>query len=314
MMGPCALLVSVTVCVSVLGTSAKPLGSLSQDLGLPRRLRRSIPANSPYEADIMPYLASEPLYSDISQALAARLANYPSEEWLAQALERMGPARRVEPTQDNMSLQQLVEEGQRRDKEAMYLANLLQMWNQINQGRGYSEQLQSLRGPLPDEGFQGSYADYDETNVASTPIRPQVTRNQMAQAMQNHYRQNVGFEVPAPRLQLDEQNENGIPVDEEMLRYLVTRVLSAMSEAELPQRLPAPPPRRLRRSLDEGRVGDPPPNLLRVKRLDDNLDPEYAPGALLRRKRIENGLDSQTRNKRLSEHRVAEQLLKYLPD
>ncbi|XP_053551424.1 uncharacterized protein LOC128642667 [Bombina bombina] len=318
MMGPFVLLMAVTVCLSVLETSGKPFRSSSQD-GIPRRFRRSIPVSNPYEADIMSYLPPEPiepLYPEISQAMAAHLASYLNEELLAQALERMGPGHRVEPTQDNISLQQLVEEGQRRDKEAMYLANLLQMWNQINQGQGYAEQqLQSLKGPLmADDGFQGAYPDYDETSVSSVPINPQVLRNQMAQVLQSRYRQNGGYEGPAPRLQLDDHSGNGKTMDEEMLRYLVTRVLSAMSETEMPQRLPPPSTRRLRRSLDDEHVGDSTPNLLRVKRLDDNTEPDYPPGMLLRRKRIEDGPEIQSRNKRLTEHRVAEQLLKYLPE
>ncbi|KAM4697048.1 proSAAS [Rhinophrynus dorsalis] len=318
MMGPCVLLVAVTVCASVRSTLGKPLGGLPHDdLGIPRRFRRSLPVNNPYESDMMSYLPSESLrnealYPDISKAMLARLSAYPQEELLAQALERMGSSRKLDPARDNLSLQQLVEEGQRRDKEAMYLANLLHLWNQISQGRGgYPEQLQGLRGSLKTEGeFQRPYQDYDETGVA--PIRPQATRNQMPQALQSRYRQDGGYEGPAQ--QPEEISEDGIPMDEEMLRYLVTRVLSAMSEAEMPQRLSPNPTRRLRRSLTEEHMGDSPTNLLRVKRLDDNPDSDYDPSGLLRRKRIDGDLEGQTRPKHYTDHRVTEQLLQYLPE
>ncbi|MEE6517981.1 hypothetical protein FKM82_028661 [Ascaphus truei] len=284
--------------------------------------------NIPYEADMTSYspseqLSNEAFYPEISQAMLARLAGYPQEELLAQALERMGSPRRMEQAQDTLSLQQLIEEGQRRDKEAMYLANLLHLWNQINQGRGYPEQLQGLRGPLQAEGgYQGPYQDYDETSAVSNPIRPQVSRNQMSQALQGRYRQDLGFEGPPSHLQLEEPNEDGMSMDEELLRYLVTRVLSGINEAEIPQHLSPSPTRRLRRSLEEERLGEH-PNLLRVKQLEDgneNIDSDYAPppSGLLRMKRIgrpvREELTLPTHPKRYVHPRVTEQLLKYLPE
>ncbi|XP_063289123.1 uncharacterized protein LOC134573353 [Pelobates fuscus] len=309
MKGPCVLFVALTVCNSI----AKPLGSISQDeLGISHRFRRSLPVNLPFEPEMLSYMPpessrNEPLYPDMNQAMLARLLTaYPQEELLAQALERMGSQHRVEPTQDNLSLHQLLEEGHRRDKETLYLANLLHLWNQINQARGYSEQVP--RGPMKIDGdFPRSYQDYDETGLG--PIRPQVTRSQMAQAL-SHYRQDGGYEGPSLRLQSEEPNDEAVPMDEDMLRYLMTRVLSAMSE--VPQRLPPTSNRRMRRAIDDEMKGDLSPNLLRVKRLDDELDSDYATNGLLRRKRIDGDLDTQP--KHFSEHRMTERLLKYLPD
>ncbi|KAG8447332.1 hypothetical protein GDO86_014701 [Hymenochirus boettgeri] len=321
MMGPCVLLVAVTVCVCVPGMLGKPLGSLSRnDLGISHRIRRSLATSNLYDADLMSYLPSESmrdevLYPEMSPAVISRLAAYPQEDLLAQALERMESTHRPGPSQDSMTLQQLAEEGQRRDKEALYLANLLHLWNQISQGRGYLEQLQGHRGALRREReFPRSYQDYDEEDVPSSPIRPQGSaRNQLAQVLQGRYRQDDGYEGPASRLQQEDVNQDGIPMDEEMLRYLVTRVLSTMSESEMPQRLSSPSTHRLRRSLPENPVPDSPPNLLRVKRLDDIPDADYNPSGLLRRKRIDGDLDIQALPKHFTEHRVAE-LLKYLPD
>ncbi|XP_053329453.1 uncharacterized protein LOC128503401 [Spea bombifrons] len=314
MLGPHVLLVAVTVCASVLGTLGKPLLGVSHDdLGI-RRVRRSLPASGPYEADVLSYLPAEnlrnePLYPDISQAMLARLAAYPQEELLAQALERMA-SRRVEPNQENLSFQQLLEDGQRREKENVYLANLLHLWNQIGQGRGYPEQLQGLRGPLKPEGdVQRTYQNYDENGAGS--VRPPLSRNQMAQAL-SHYRQDGPYDVGAFRMQPEEPSDEGVPVDEEMLRYLVTRVLSAMSEAEMPQRIAPPPGRRMRRSTDQEINGDFTSNLLRVKRLDDDPDADYESAGLLRRKRIDG--DLETRPKHFPDQRVTEQLLRYLPN
>ncbi|XP_075115702.1 proSAAS [Leptodactylus fuscus] len=318
-MGPCILLVAVTVCVCVPSALSKPLGVLTHDdLGGARRVRRSLP----YDADMMSYVPSEPvrnepLYPDLSQAMLARLAAYPQEELLARALERMGNSRRVEPTHDSPSLQQLVEESQRRDKETMYLANLLHLWNQINQGKAYVDQLPGFPGPVPSDisEYQRPYQDYDDTGVVTSRTRPQMSRNQMAQALQSHYRQNRAFEGPALHLQPEETNDDGYPMDEEMLRYLVTRVLSAMNDAEMSQRLQSSPPRRMRRSLDDDHDEDTPANLLRVKRLDtDNIVPDYTSNGLLHRKRIEGDHDIQSRPQHFTDQRVTEQLLKYFPE
>ncbi|KAE8581942.1 hypothetical protein XENTR_v10019881 [Xenopus tropicalis] len=292
-----------------------PLGSVSHDdLGMSHRFRRSVPANLPYDVDMMPYLSSESLqeealYPDINPVLLSRLSAFPQEALLA-AMERSGSNNRAEPLQDNLALQQLLEDGQRRDKEALYLANLLHLWNQINQGRGFPDQLQPPRGSLQrDREALRSYQDYDETALAPRSVRPQVPRNQMAQS---RYRQDGGYQATAPQLPQEEVGEDGVPMDEEMLRFLVTRVLSAMSEAEMPQRLSPPPARRLRRSLAENPPGDPPTNLLRIKRPDSPPEPDYVPSGLLRRKRIDGDLEARPGH--YAEQRFAEQLLKYLPD
>ncbi|XP_018413517.1 PREDICTED: uncharacterized protein LOC108788274 [Nanorana parkeri] len=319
-MGPCVVLVAVTVCLSVPSILGKPLGLLAHDdLGAPLRVRRSLPANIPYEADMMSYvqpeaLRNEPLYADLNQAMLARFAAYPQEELLAQALERMGSPRRLDSARNGPSLQQLVEEGQRRDKETIYLANLLHLWNQINQGKVYTDQLQAYAGPAQPEGdYQRPYQDYDETEVVTSRTRPQASRNQMAQALQSYYRQNRAFEGPALRLAPEEANDDGYPMDEEMLRYLVTRVLSAMSEAEMPQRLSSKAPRRMRRSLEDDRSEDAPENLLRVKRLDTD-NPDYAANGVVHRKRPEGELEHQRGAQHFTDQRVTEQLLKYFPE
>ncbi|XP_066436060.1 proSAAS [Eleutherodactylus coqui] len=314
-MGPWIVLVAVTACLSVPGAVSKPLGVMSHDdLGAARRLRRSLP----YEADMMSYLPPEPArketsYPDLSQAMMARLSAYPQEELLGRALERMGNPRRVEPTHDSPSLQQLVEEGQRRDKEALYLANLLHLWNQIHQGKAFVEQLQSFPGAVPSDlaDYQRQYQDYDDHGVVGSRARPQISRNQMAQ--QSHYRQNRAYEAPAIHLQPEGTNDDRYAMDEDMLRYLVTRVLSAMNDAEMPRRLPPSAPRRMRRSLEDNLDEDTPANLLRVKRLDtDNTD--YTPNGLLHRKRIEGDPDIQIRPQHFTDQRVTEQLLKYFPE
>ncbi|KAM9326676.1 LOW QUALITY PROTEIN: proSAAS [Gastrophryne carolinensis] len=319
-MGPWIVLVAVTVCLSVPSALGKPLGVLTRDdLEVPRRIRRSLQANIPYDSDMMSYvppeaLRNEPLYNEINQAMLARLAGYPQEELLAQALERMGSPRRVDSTRSGPSLQQLVEEGQRRDKETMYLANLLHLWNQMNQGKAFADQLQGFAGPVqPDVDYPRPYDDYDDTEMVTSRTRPQVSRNQMAQAVQNHYRQNRGYESPAIRLPSEEASDNGYPMDEEMLRYLVARVLSAMSEAEVAQRLAPNSPRRMRRSLEDDHNEDTPANLLRVKRLDTD-NPDYTASGMLHRKRSEGELESQRGPQHFTDQRVTEHLLKYFPE
>ncbi|XP_068104071.1 proSAAS [Hyperolius riggenbachi] len=319
-MGPCIVLVAVTVCLSIPDALGKPLGALTHDdFGVPRRVRRSLPASIPYDADIMSYVPSEalrnePLYSEVNQAMLARLAAYPQEELLAQALEKMGSNRRMDPVRNGPSLQQLMEESQRRDKETLYLANLLHMWNQINQGKAYADQLQGFAGPVQSEvDYQKPYPDYDETEVVTSRTRPQASRNQMEQALRSYYRQSRGYDGPAYRLQQEEVNGDGYPMDEEMLRYLVTRVLSAMNEAEIPPRLPPNPPRRMRRSLEDDHSEDTPANLLRVKRLDTD-NPDYPTNGMPHRKRGEGDAESQRGSQHFTDQRVAEQLLKYFPE
>ncbi|XP_018087957.2 uncharacterized protein LOC108699847 [Xenopus laevis] len=317
MMGPCVLLVAVTVCVCALGTFAKPLGSVAHDNdGMSHRFRRSLPAGIPFDTDMMSYLPAEslqeePLYPDINPALLSRLAAYPQDELLA-ALEKFGSNHRTDPLQDSRALQQLAQEGQWRDKEAKYLANLMHLWNQISQGRGYPEQLAALRGSIQRNGqFTRSYQDYDDTSLAPRSIRPKVPRNQMSEAAQSRYWQDGGYQATGPHMQQEEVNNDGILMDEEMLRFLVTQVLSAMSEAEMPQRLSSTPPRRLRRSLSENPPGDAPSDLLRIKRIESLPDPDYVTNGLLRRKQIDG--DLEVRPGPYVEQRVTEQLLKYLP-
>lgn len=88
-----------------------------------------------------------------------------------------------------------------------------------------------------------------------------------------------------------------------------------MNDAEMSQRLPPSPPRRMRRSLEDDQDEGTPANLLRVKRLDtDNAVPDYTSNGLLHRKRIESDHDLQSRPQHFTDQRVTEQLLKYFPE
>ncbi|XP_044124218.1 uncharacterized protein LOC122919326 [Bufo gargarizans] len=315
-MGPWILLVAVTVCLSVPSALSKPLGVLTHDdLEAARRVRRSLP----YEADMMSYMPSEPVhkepsYFDLIQAMLANLPAYPKEENLGRALVRMGNPQRVEPTRNSPSLQQLVEESQRRDKETMYRAILLHLRNQFKQGKEYVDQIQGFPGPVQSDisDYPRAYQEYEDTGVMVVPKirRPYKSYDQLMQELESHIRQNRAL-----HLQPEETNEDGYPMDEEMLRYLVTRVLSEMNDAEVSQRLAASPPRRMRRSLEDDHDEDPPANLLRVKRLDiDNVVPDYNSNGLLHRKRMDGDLDVQSRPQHFTDQRVTEQLLKYFPE
>nr|XP_006008597.1 PREDICTED: proSAAS isoform X2 [Latimeria chalumnae] len=309
-------------------------------------------------------LRNEVYYNpELSDTMLARLASLQQDEKLAQALERMGfggkelglerapPSGQDQDERLSQALQQLMEDGRRRDQEALYLANLLQLWNEANQGKGYPERA----GGLPtrtmakaENDFQSPYADYDETGLMTNMVRPPKSRNQVnaqaVQALLNRYQQEGMYDGPPSHLTLEGPNEEEGDVDEEVLRYLVGRILASMGDSghqHLAKRDLAsttahqdsyPVLRRARRSVDEDLPDQT--NLLRVKRLgmeqdggtegSDFLgdpDPAYKlKGGLQRAKRIDeqlDGLAAPIRRKRhagYDEAEFAERVLKYLPD
>ncbi|XP_069065707.1 proSAAS [Pleurodeles waltl] len=370
MMGPALLLALLTALASVLSAACKPLGNGprspgQEDVGATRRFRRDLQMSLPYEAELMAYPPAEAMrtneayYPEMSEAMLARLAGLQQDERLAQALERLGGTGRTEAgmerlapsgreQEERLALQQMMEEGRRRDKEAVYLANLLRYWNDMNQARGYNDQLAGQsRAPKAENSFPGGYPDYDETALASNMVKAPSSRNQlnaqMAQALLNRYRQEGGFEASPSRMDLEEPNDEDGQMDEEVLRYLVGRILTGMSEAGGPQRLSRrdlglsnirpeyrSSSKRVRRSLDEDRPDQA--NLLRVKRLGEGDEALLADAAALqdatyklqaglqRVKRTDEMGDEPTkpaRSKRFagySDPEYSEQLLKYLPE
>ncbi|XP_029467354.1 proSAAS [Rhinatrema bivittatum] len=355
MMGPAFLLTSLILSSGTLPSFSKPLGngpqsSVHQEVGAVRRLRRDLSMPLPYEAEMMGYPPTEQLRNkaylpEVSDALLARLAGIQKDERLAQTLERMGAAGRTDQglerlvpsgrDQDErlgLALQQAVEDGRQGDKEAMYLANLLHLWNDMSQARGYTNQLPgSPRAPKMENEFQGLYPDYDETgpmsNMAMAPSSRNQLNIQLAQDLLNRYRQD---EAPPSRLDLEEPNEEDGQMDEEVLRYLVGRILAGMvgKPQHLSRRDLVPlefqgAAKRLRRSLDEDRL--PQPNLLRVKRLGDGDEEASAvlgdaTYRLQRAKRAEEPVDEPAtalRSKRYaaySDPEFPEHFLKYLPE
>nr|XP_033779774.1 uncharacterized protein LOC117350013 [Geotrypetes seraphini] len=350
MMGPTFLLTSLLLSSNTLPTFSKPLGNgpqspLHQDVGSTRRLRRDLSMSLPYEAEMMVYPPNKPYLPEVSDALLARLAGMQKDERLAQALERMGTAGRTEQglerlvpsgrDQDDqllLALQQAVEDGRPGDKDAIYMANLLHRWNEMYQAKGYPNQLPGpARSTKMENEFQSLYPDYDETGLTSNMVITPSSRNQLnaqlAQELINRYRQD---EASPSRTDFEEPNEEDGQMDEEVLRYLVSRILAGIigKPQHFPRRDLGPlefqgPGKRLRRSLDEERL--PQPNLLRVKRLgDEDEEPSAVLGdatyRLQRAKRLEESMDEPTkalRSKRYagySDPEFPEQFFKYLPE
>ncbi|XP_030048254.1 proSAAS [Microcaecilia unicolor] len=350
MMGPALLLTSLLLSSNTLPTFSKPLGSgpqspVHQDVGTNRRLRRDLSMPLPYEAEMMGYPPNKSYLPEVSDALLARLAGMQKDERLAQALERMGTAGRTEQGLDRLALsgrdqderlglalQQAMEDGRQGDKDAIYLANLLHLWNEMSQAKGYPNQLPgSARATKMENEFQGLYPDYDETGLMSNMVMTPSSRNQLnaqlAQELLNRYRQD---EASPSRTDLEEPNEEDGQMDEEVLRYLVGRILAGIigKSQHLPRRDLGPlefqgPAKRLRRSLDEEHL--PQTNLLRVKRLgDEDEEPSAVLGdatyRLQRAKRPEEHMDEPTKALRIkryasySDPEFSEQFLKYLPE
>ncbi|XP_043936318.1 proSAAS-like [Protopterus annectens] len=369
MMGPSLFLavsiISYNVITPVL---SKPLSKgqrsrVHEEVGTARRFRRDLHDSLPYEAEMMSYappeqLRNEVYYPELNEAMLARLADLQQNEKIAQALERAGfggqdqvPERMLqnggwEPDERlSQALQKMVEDGHRRDQEAQYLGNLLRLWNDMTQGKIYLDQAAVSQRPSPPENdFQSPYLDYDETAAVSNMVKPPMTKSQMnaqaAQALLNRYRQEGMYEAAQPqRLNTEEPDEDG-DVDEEVLRYLVGRILTGMADSggqrplqrdSMPSRQePYPVLKRTRRSVDEDHLDQA--NLLRVKRLGDgddgypgdlipHQDPAYKfQGGLQRMKRIDDQLEEPSKSIRSRRYAaydqgsLAERALKYLPE
>ncbi|XP_041129766.1 proprotein convertase subtilisin/kexin type 1 inhibitor, like [Polyodon spathula] len=247
------------------------------------------------------------------------------------------------------ALQQLVEDGRRRDQEAVYLAGLLRLLTPEAGPEGYPGAQQ--RPPKPGEAglapavdFQGPFPpDYDDTSVAKPQRGWQNVQNlmepQLAQALMNRYRQEKLYEAglsppPASRLVLQEaaaeaEGEAEREGDEDVLRYLVGQILSSAASEGGPQ-----PPARLskggqsedysglrrsRRSLGDGAGSPEEENLLRVKRIDEAGVRDAIQGLQQRTKRVDSEPQAgkQARKRRYVAYdpeELAERILKYLPD
>ncbi|XP_039630905.1 proprotein convertase subtilisin/kexin type 1 inhibitor, like [Polypterus senegalus] len=281
-LGFTALVLTAALCLSwVPATPGKPVNSVGQqgvwshdEVGTARRFRRDLRDSLPYEAEMMAYPAAEMqprLRNDIYQQ---------GDNWD----QRLG-----------LALQQMVEDGRRRNQEAAYLANMLRLLSEVGQ-EGYVSPIKSSKEPSLAMGdFQGQYpSDYDETGVPNNMVKPQggwqnLLDPQLAQALLNHYRQQRLYETslgPASRLSLqDAEGEAPEENEDETLRYLLGRILAGMTEGgQQLSRLSKqdlasitggskldhqPGLKRSRRSLDDGSDISDKTNLLRVKRLDD---------------------------------------------
>ncbi|KAJ8393476.1 hypothetical protein AAFF_G00059490, partial [Aldrovandia affinis] len=299
------------------------------------RLRRELRDSLPYEAQMMSYPPAASVEGRGNELY------YQPEGWRGQG---MGQA-----------LQRLVEDDRRRDQEAAYLTGLLRL---LNDGDGNAQRAAKPEDDEDEEeeegrprDFGGSYPpDYDETDQGISMAKPQAAWQglldpQLTQALLNRYRQErlLQARLSSNRLQ-DTRGEPGADErEEEVLRYLVGRVLSNLA-SDSPQ---SPPARlakrdlgavvggvaggralkRSRRSLDSTPLPSSPkyePSLLRVKRLEDEEDKMAAAAhnqpraGLQRMKRI----DSDTQQEKHSRKRramtydpnlLAQRILQYLP-
>ncbi|XP_066473296.1 proSAAS isoform X2 [Tiliqua scincoides] len=245
-----------------LSTTGSFHGGLNNNLsGGVRRVRRDL-QGAPYEA-VESALANEVYYPELVRLAALERAMSPpggqlqdehlaqaferamassgnqlQEERLAQALERavVPPTNQFQPDERlALALQRLLQDGHRRDQESVYLANLLRLWEEAKGAALYPE--------------------YDETGLAGGSSPPRALLNR-------YWAPEGNFE---PQEELGGEEEPAGEMDPEMLRYLVGKILSGMSNLG-PQRPPVSP-RRLRRALFDGGDLPEPPNLLRVKRL-----------------------------------------------
>ncbi|XP_048066125.1 proprotein convertase subtilisin/kexin type 1 inhibitor, like [Megalobrama amblycephala] len=308
---------------------AKPLSAMrgggrsfdSQAGGV--RLRRDLRDSVPYEAQMMSYPAAD--FKSRGNDLY-----YQPEVLRAQGL--------------GQALQRLVENDQRREQEAAYLASMLRLLNEAQNNRqGKPEEDEE------DEGdFQGPYPpDYDETEQAVSMAKPQgLLDPQLTQALLNRYKQErlmqAGLAPTNNRIPEREQDK-----DQEMLRYLVEKILSSLasggnqggpsnqrakrdlSAVASMERSAGPALKRSRRSLDSAPAPSPQveASLLRVKRLDDDVDDDGIAGqsnrtphvGLQRMKRIDTDLPppKKTSRKRRAltydPALIAQHILQYLP-
>ncbi|XP_073675159.1 proprotein convertase subtilisin/kexin type 1 inhibitor, like [Garra rufa] len=311
---------------------AKPLSAMrgggrsydSQAGGV--RLRRDLRDSVPYEAQMMSYPTAD--FRSRSNDLY-----YQPEVLRAQGL--------------GQALQRLVENDQRREQEAAYLASMLRLLNEAqNNGQGKPEEEE-------EEGdFQGPYPpDYDETEQAVSMAKPQASWQglldpQLTQALLNRYKQEklmqAGLAPNTNRIPEREQDK-----DQEMLRYLVEKILSGLASggnqggpsnqrskrdlsavANMEQSV-GPALKRSRRSLDSAPGPSPQveASLLRVKRLDGDMDDDGVTGqsnrtphvGLQRMKRIDTDLPPPKKHSRkrraltYDPALIAQHILQYLP-
>ncbi|XP_007245904.3 proprotein convertase subtilisin/kexin type 1 inhibitor, like [Astyanax mexicanus] len=275
----------------------------------------------------------------------AQMMSYPPADFKGRGNELYYQPEAVRAQGLGQALQRLMENDQRREQEAAYLSGLLRLLNEAeNNGQGKQEEEEE-----EDEGdFQGPYpSDYDETEQTVSMAKPRALLDpQLAEALLNRYRQErllqAGINPNSNRLPDREQDR-----DQEMLRYLVEKILSSLGPGNQPSqpsnrrakrdvsavsssvRGGATPLRRSRRSVDSAPM--PSPNseasLLRVKRLGDESDDEgfaaqssRAPHAGLQRmKRIDTDLPPPPKHSRkrravtYDPDLIAQHILQYLP-
>ncbi|XP_061112537.1 proprotein convertase subtilisin/kexin type 1 inhibitor, like [Conger conger] len=324
------LLLSITLLLPPRRLEAKSLSG-SRGSGGILRLRRELRDSLPYEAQMMSYSPAASVEGRGNELY------YPQEGWRGQG---MGQA-----------LQRLAEDDRRRDQEAAYLSGLLRL---LSDGDTDVPRAVEEEDEEEEEGpgdFQGPYPpDYDETEQGLSMAKPQVAWQglldpQLTQALLNRYRQErlLRAGLRENRLQDARGDAGTAEKEEEILRYLVGRVLSSLasdSTQSSPSRLSkrdlgavgggsagSRGLKRSRRSLDSAL---PPsksePSLLRVKRLGDEEDkmaagppPGARGGGLQRIKRIDSdpqqGAKHSRRRRALTydPNLLAQRILQYLP-
>ncbi|XP_028850646.1 proprotein convertase subtilisin/kexin type 1 inhibitor, like [Denticeps clupeoides] len=318
---PLVLLQSQALHAKPLSASRGGLRNLDATGGVVR-LQRELRDSLPYEAQMMSYSPAAEIKGRANDLY------YQPEAWRGQGL--------------GQALQQLMENDQRRDQQASYLANILRLISEA-EAKGQGRTQEDVEEDEEAQDFQGPYPpDYDETEPAVSVAKPQVQWQgaldpQLTQALLNRYKQERLLQAAANRVPEREQDK-----DQEVLRYLVEKVLSGLTTSN-----PAGPPgrrakrdvseaangarggvplRRSRRSLDSA----PAPNsnfeasLLRVKRLGDDEDgatQSHRPAGhagLQRMKRIDTEVQAAKQRKRRAlpydPSLLAQHILQYLPE
>ncbi|XP_045552067.1 uncharacterized protein [Salmo salar] len=188
-----------------------------------RRLRRDLRDSLPYEAGMMSYPGES---ADVLTRRGGNELLYQPEEWRGQGLSH--------------AVQQLVENDERHEQDAAYLAGLLRLLSEAEGTAGED-------GGVEDQGpadFQGHYTrDYDETEQGMRMGKPQAAAPwqglldpQLTQALLNRYRQErlqqqaglPGLPATINRLTDDRLETGSQDRDQEALRYLVTKILSSI--------------------------------------------------------------------------------------
>ncbi|XP_076860100.1 proprotein convertase subtilisin/kexin type 1 inhibitor, like [Brachyhypopomus gauderio] len=317
------LLISVAFLQSPV-LEAKPLSTLYGSGAA--RLRRDLRDSLAYEAQMMSYPPAD---------LKGRANDlyYQPDALRAQGL--------------GQAIQQLVENDQRREQEAAYLAGLLRLLSEAeSNGPGKREEEEEEEGDL-----QGPYSpDYDETEQTLGIVNPQVLLDpQLSEALLNRYQQERMLQTrhsPAANRLPERGQERDQEREQEVLRFLVERILSSLASGNQPSpsnrrakrdvsgvgaegQGVATPLRRARRSVDSAPV--PAPNaevsLVRVKRLGEEDDDEGFASqnnrsprvGLQRMKRIDTDLTPPQKHSRkrravtYDPNVIAQHILQYLP-